>query len=98
MVRNLLDAFLTERDPDRPAKDLTRGINKADLNVPPKEVMLFPSDLKHAHVARQFSGFTFCCSGMEPNIRSLGSENSSEPSMRLSARPAFPPNPALATH
>ncbi len=64
----------------------------------PKEVMSFPSDFKHAHVAGQFAGFPFGCRGLQPNIRSLGSENRSEPLMLLSARLALPFVPALATH
>jgi hypothetical protein len=98
MVRNLPDTFLTERDPGRPAKDLTRGINKSDLNVPSKEVTPFSSDFKHAHVTGQFASFTFGYCGMKPNIWSPGSENRSEPSMLLSARAALPPDPALDAH
>lgn len=98
MVSNLLDAFLAEGDPSRPAEGLTGGINERDLNVSPKEIMPFSSDFKHAYVAAQFAGFPFSCAGLQPNVRSLGSENRSEPSVRLSARPAAPFVPAPATH
>ena len=66
--------------------------------MPSKEVLPFSCDFKHAHVAGQFAGFTFGCSGVQPNIRSLGAENRSELLMRLSARPASPLDSALVTH
>lgn len=64
----------------------------------PKEVMSFSSDFKHAHVAAQFAGFPFGCGGLQPSIRTLGSENRSEPLMLLSARLAPLFVPALAIH
>ena len=97
MVSNHLDAFLTQGDPSRPAEDVTGGINERDLNVSPKEIMPFSSDFKHAHVAAQFARFPFVCAGLQPNVRSLGSENRSEPLMLLSARPTVPFVAAPAT-
>ena len=98
MVSNHLDAFLTQGDPSRPAEDVTGGMNERDLNVSPTEIMPFSSDVKHAHVATQFARFPVSCAGLQPHVRSLGSENRSEPLMLLSARPAVPFVAAPATH
>ena len=57
--------------------------------------MPFSSDFQHAHVAAQFAGLPFGCGGLQPYIRSLGSENRSESLMLVSARLALPFVPAL---